>query len=142
MKAKWYRKTPIGMMLKSENTVIQLCLLGTQAEYAGGLDDARTLYRQAWEAARDDYEACVAAHYMARLQETPEQTLHWNQVALARAEMVDDERVQSFYPSLYVNLGRSHELLGNMTQAEEFYQRAAALGLDHDALGRGHSPPE
>jgi tetratricopeptide (TPR) repeat protein len=112
--------------------VLRLCVLGTQAEYAGRSDEAAELYRQAWRAARDDYEACLAAHYVARIQDSPELALHWNEIALARAESSQDERVIPFYPSLYVNLGRSYELLGHMRQAEEFYQRAAQLGLDHD----------
>ncbi len=60
---------------------------------------------QAWEAPTDDYEACVAAHYEARHQEGPQDALHWNQEALARAEVVGDDRVRSFYPSLYLNMG-------------------------------------
>ena len=115
------------------NPVIQLCMQGSQAEFAGRLDDARSLYRQAWETRRDDYEACVAAHYMARRQADPATALYWNQAALAHAEAVGDERVQSYFPSLYVNLGRSHEALGNFTKAEYYYKLAADLGLVHSA---------
>jgi len=119
--------------MDTENPVIAFCIRGTQAEYANHPEDARALYRQAWDAAQNDYEACVAAHYLARAQDSPEQALHWNQVALARAEACADERVSDFFPSLYVNLGRAHELLGHMEQAQAFYQRAAQLGLQHDA---------
>ena len=45
--------------------------------------------------------------------------------------MVNDERVKDFYPSLYLNMGRSHELLGNKLQAKEYYDAAAALGVPH-----------
>jgi tetratricopeptide (TPR) repeat protein len=117
--------------------VMRLCVFGTQAEYAGRSDEAAAFYRQAWRAARDDYEACLAAHYVARVQDSPELALHWNEIALARAESSRDERVIPFYPSLYVNLGRSYELLGHMRQAEEFYRLAAELGLDHDDLSLG-----
>jgi tetratricopeptide (TPR) repeat protein len=120
-----------------ESEVQRLCVLGTRAEYAGQPEEAAEYYRQAWRAARDDYEACLAAHYVARIQDSPEMTLHWNEIALARAESSRDERLQLFYPSLYVNLGRSYELLGHMRQAEEFYRRASQLGLDHDDLNLG-----
>jgi hypothetical protein len=50
---------------------------------------------------------------------------------LARAEAVGDERVWDFYPSLYVNLGRAHENLGNLAEARRYYQLAADLGLVH-----------
>ena len=116
-----------------ESETGRLCALGAQAEYAGCLADACNLYHQAWDAVRDDYDACVAAHYLARTQDDPAQALCWNEIALARAEAVDYERVQGFYPSLYVNLGRSHELLGHMEQARRYYQLAADLGLNHES---------
>lgn len=123
-----------------DNPVIRLCAEGTRAELARRTDDARRLYLEAWAAATDDYEACVAAHYLARFQDTPEETLRWNQEALARAENVGDERVRGFYPSLYVNLGSSHEALGNQREADHYYKLAAALGLhradDGDVPGR------
>lgn len=113
------------------NPVIQLCLAGTRAEFEGRLDAARSAYRQAWESAQDDFDACIAAHYVARLQSDPEVTLHWNQVALARAEAADAERVRRFYPSLYLNLGQSYEALGRRAEAEKYYALAAALGFKH-----------
>ena len=121
----------------SESEVLHLCVLGTQAEYAGRAQEAAEFYQKAWRVAKDDYEACLAAHYVARIQDNPELALHWNEIALARAESSRDERVIPFYPSLYVNLGRSYELLGHMQQAEEFYRRASQLGLDHDDLSLG-----
>lgn len=95
------------------------------------MDDARALYQQAWDLHADDYEACIAAHYMARFQDTPEETLNWNQIALKRANAVNDERVAEFYPSLYLNLGQSHEALGNLDEAKMYYDLAAELGVVH-----------
>lgn len=106
------------------NPVIKLCVEGMQAEAEGRNEDAHNLFMQAWEASTDDYEACVAAHYVARHQ-SPEDALHWNQVALARAEAVGDEKVQGFYPSLYLNLGHSYEVIGNLAEARRHYELAA-----------------
>jgi hypothetical protein len=116
-----------------DNPVIQLCLAGIRAEFEGRLDAARSAYRQAWDVVQDDYEACVAAHYVARLQPDPAVALYWNQVALARAEAVADERARSFYPSLYLNLGQSYAALGNETAAQQYYALAADLGFAHQA---------
>jgi tetratricopeptide (TPR) repeat protein len=113
------------------NPVIQLCIEGTRAEFEGRREDARVLYQQAWDSAGDDYEACIAAHYVARLQDSPEQTLHWNQIALQRADASDPERVREFYPSLYLNMGQSHEALGDQAEAKRYYSLAAALGVTH-----------
>lgn len=118
-------------MIDFENPVIKLCIEGTRAEYQGDLDRALSLYQQAWEAAQDDYEACVAAHYLARFQEEPTERLRWNQIALDKANAVADERVAEFYPSLYLNMGQSYEILGNQDEARRYYDLAAELGVDH-----------
>ena len=117
--------------MDTENPVVKLCIAGSRAEFEGRIDDARHLYRQAWDAATDDYEACIAAHYVARRQADPQETLRWNQEALARAGAINDDRVDAFYPSLYVNLGHAHEVLGNQIEAAHFYKLAADLGLVH-----------
>ncbi|MBI5935848.1 MAG: hypothetical protein HY867_19255 [Chloroflexi bacterium] len=119
--------------MDTTNPIIQLCLEGSRAEFERRLDDARRLYQQAWDAHSDDYEACIAAHYLARFQDSAEATLRWNQVALERADQVKGERVKEFYPSLYLCLGRSHEVLGNLPEAQKYYQLAAELGAVHQA---------
>ncbi|MEJ2600866.1 MAG: hypothetical protein P8Z00_21215 [Anaerolineales bacterium] len=52
--------------------------------------------------------------------------MHWNQEALQRAESLGDERIEAFYPSLYLNMGYSYEVLGDRDQAIRYYQLAAA----------------
>ena len=117
-----------------ENPVIKLCIAGTQAEFQGRQEDAVALYMQAWKTAKDDYEACIAAHYVARFQNDPAESLRWNQDALRHADAVGDERVNEFYPSLYLSVGRAHELLGNQDEAQKYYALAAALGMTHQDL--------
>jgi hypothetical protein len=109
-----------------DNPVVKLCAEGMQAEFAGRLDESGSLFIQAWQAAQDDFEACIAAHYLARRQVDFADNLHWNQVALARADAVADERVGQFYPSLYLNLGHSYEINGDPTEARRYYALAAA----------------
>ncbi|GAA0602772.1 hypothetical protein GCM10010174_18740 [Kutzneria viridogrisea] len=108
------------------NPVVLLCAQGMRAEAEGRAAEAEALFRQAWDAATDDYDACVAAHYLARHQKRPEDVLHWNQVCLDRADAVGDERVRGFYPSLHLNLAKAHEQLGAADLAHEHYRRAAA----------------
>ena len=117
--------------MDTQNPVIALCIAGSRAEFEGRQADAHALYAQAWEAATDDYEACIAAHYVARGATEPGEIFRWNRIALDRAEAVKDERVQPFYPSLYLNMGHAHELLGEQAEAEYFYALAAALGAVH-----------
>ncbi len=120
---------------------ITFCIKGTRAEFEGRNEDARKLFVQAWKAARDDYEACIAAHYIARYQDSPQETLRWNQEALSRADLVGDERVRDFYPSLYVNMGHSHEMLGNIAESKKYYKLAADLGLIHQSETDGPYTP-
>lgn len=119
--------------MDTTNPIIQLCIQGALAEFEHRVDDARALYRKAWELHADDYEACIAAHYVARFQDSPEESLYWNQVALDHANAVNDERVEEFYPSLYLNMGHSHEVLGDHEEAQRYYELAAELGAIHQS---------
>lgn len=120
-------------VINPDNPVIRLVLAGTRAEFQGQALEARRCYRQAWDSARDDYEACIAAHYLARFQDSPQETLRWNQEALRRAEADGSERVREFYPSLYLSLGSAYEQLGEETEARRYYGLAADLGFEHTA---------
>jgi tetratricopeptide (TPR) repeat protein len=115
------------MNMDPNNPVVKLCAEGMQAEGDGRFDDARALFEQAWAAGKDDFDACVAAHFVARRQETPEQMLEWNRIALERADAVGDERVVGFYPSLYLNMGYSFERLGDPDEARRYYAMGAGL---------------
>jgi tetratricopeptide (TPR) repeat protein len=118
----------LAASMELDNPVIKLCIEGTQAEFKGQIDEACSLYRQAWEAVQDDFDACVAAHYVARHQDDPEEKLYWNQVSLDKANAVADRRVQEFYPSLFLNMGHSYELLGRADEARRYYDLAAEHG--------------
>jgi tetratricopeptide (TPR) repeat protein len=107
------------------NPIVKLCAAGMAAEGAGQREEALALFERAWETSSDDYEACIAAHYIARHQSTAEAELEWNEEALRCAESVADERVRGFYPSLYLNFAHSLEKVGRTAEAREYYERAA-----------------
>lgn len=94
------------------------------AEGEGRPDDARRLFIDAWESAATDYEASIAAHYVARYQENPHDVLYWNRLAVERADRVTDESVREFYPSLYLNLAHSYEQTGERAEALRYYNLA------------------
>ncbi|WP_327167255.1 hypothetical protein [Streptomyces subrutilus] len=112
-------------MTDPENVVVRLCVRGMQAETEGRDTRARELFLRAWEAAEDDYAACIAAHYLARHQPTPQETLHWNQECLNRADRVGDGRVRGFYASLHGNMARAHRDLGRIDRARDHFESAA-----------------
>ena len=122
-------KSDMTMEIDVNNPVVKLCAEGIQAEMSGRTTDAIRLCTQAWDSRKNDYDSCIAAHYLARYQETAEERLLWNQRALDFATTVDDDSVSGFYPSLYLNLGKSHEDLNNRAEAVRCYQLASS-GLD------------
>ena len=101
-----------------------LCAAGMEAE--GDPAAAHALFVQAWEARRDAYDACIAAHYLARHQPSPSLELHWNRVAVEEARRVEDGRAEPLLASLYLNLADSIRRAGDP-------ERSAAVAVLADA---------
>ena len=87
------------MTIDPRNPVVALCAAGMAIE--GDAVAAMALFEQAWAARTDDYDASIAAHFLARHQATTEQRVHWNALAVAHAEAVPDGRADEFMASLY-----------------------------------------
>lgn len=115
----------------STNPVVALCAAGMAVE--GDPDAARRLFEQAWDSRQDDYDASIAAHFLARQQLTPEARLHWNAVAVQHAASVTDGRTREFHASLFLNLADSHFVVG---------ERAAALTALDAARTHARALPE
>jgi uncharacterized protein (DUF2336 family) len=62
-----------------------LCIRGMEAEGRGAPARARELFQQAWDQHTTTTKAAMAAHYLARHQDTGDETLRWNQRALEAA---------------------------------------------------------
>jgi hypothetical protein len=122
------------MTLDLDNPVIRLLSEGAPIE-ATRPDAARELYQRAWDAASEAYEECMAAHYVARIQDSAEDRFRWNALALERGLDVADGRATGFLPSLYLNMGRSFEDLGRVEEARDAYGAAREClgGLPVDA---------
>ena len=78
--------------MDTDNPVVRRCVAGIEAEVTGPPGAAGALYEQAWATATDDYEACIAAHYLARHTGSVAEELAWNEIALDRALAVPDDR--------------------------------------------------
>jgi hypothetical protein len=108
-----------------ENPVMQLCAAGMQVD--GEPEKALALFEQAWAVRRDDFDASVAAHFVARHQATPQATLEWNERALQHADALTDDRAATLLPSLCLNLAESYRLDARPHEAEELAQRGLQL---------------
>ena len=113
------------MPIDLNNPVVALCAAGMAAE--GTPAEARAFFERAWAARRDDYDACIAAHYLARHQPNAEETLDWNARAVGHAIAVTDDRASELLPSLYLNLADSLATLGRTAEASLAYGAAIAL---------------
>ena len=112
--------------MDASNPIAKLCAEGMKAEMECKPEEARQLFLQAWEQSKDDFDACIAAHYVARHRKSPQEILRWNQESLDRADAVNDERVQGLYLSLYLNMGKAHEDLPNQEETRKYYELAAS----------------
>jgi hypothetical protein len=121
-----------------ENPVNALCILGMEAEGRGDPESARELFTRAWESRTNHIEAAIAAHYVARHQDSDAATLAWNRRALDEALAGDHASVSGFLPSLHLNLGKGYEDVGDIAAAREHYLLAerSAAALDDDGYGR------
>ena len=102
-------------MIDGDSVVARLCAAGMALD--GDAVAAGALFRQAWDVRRDDYEASIAAHFLARHQPSLNDSLYWNRVAAEHAEAVTDERAKPLLASLYLNLADSYLALGHAEKA-------------------------
>ena len=110
--------------MDKNNQIIKLVQEGMKVEKEGKIDLTQKIFMKAWNAASNDHEKCIAAHFVARNQDNPEETLRWNLEALVRAEKASSEEIKSYYPSLYLCIGISYENLKNYTDAKKYYELA------------------
>ena len=120
-----------------ENLVVRSCVAGMAAEGDGNTAEAARLFGEAWAAASYPFERFTAAHFLARHQSTMSDKLHWDQVALTQALSIDGDFVNGTLPSLYLNIGKCYEDLGNFTLAKENYLKGEAhiRFLENDGYG-------
>ena len=111
-------------MIDGDSLVARLCAAGMAID--GDAAAAGALFQQAWDARRDDYEASIAAHFLARHQPSLTDALYWNRIAAERAEAVTDERAKPLLASLYLNLADSYLAVGQSVQASSVVEQGVA----------------
>jgi len=112
----------MGVKFDPNNTVIKLCMSGMSLEDSGKIENAIMMFQKAWQAAADDYERFIAAYHFARQQKNITDKLKWLETSLQCALNINDENVESAYPTLYLNIAKCYEELGDLDQAKKYYE--------------------
>ena len=123
------------MVFDPNNPIVKLCIEGMNLEDKGEPAEAAKVFLRAWNEASNDFEKFIAAHYVARHQENVADKLKWSETALQSALKINDENVTSAYPSLYANIARSYEELGDVDNANKNYQLSRSFS--HNPSDKG-----
>jgi rifampin ADP-ribosylating transferase len=114
------------MEFSPSNHVVKLCLQGMELENSGQPAEARQVFLNAWDAAANDSERFIAAHYVARHQESVAGRVEWLETGLRLASTLDNESVTSAFPPLHAKLAEGYETLGFPGRAAEHRALAAS----------------
>ena len=115
------------MEFNPNNNVIKLCLQGMGMEEKGKPEEARKLFFQAWNEATFDFEKFISAHYVARYQIKVSEKLKWLETALQFALKINNDTVNSALPSLYSNIARCYDDMGDPDKAKKNYKLATSI---------------
>lgn len=115
------------MEFNPNNNVIKLCIQGMGKEEKGKPEEASKLFLQAWNEATNDFEKFLAAYYVARHQENTSNKLKWLETALQFALKINDDAVRSAFPSLYSNIAKCYEDLGDDDNAKKNHELASSF---------------
>ena len=107
-----------------QNEIVILCSEGMTMEGEGKSAGALALFETAWATASNDFEKSIAAHYVARHQPDTEGKLEWDLIALQHALSCDDTSINQGLASLYLNVAKCYEDLGQQEEAIKNYQLA------------------
>jgi rifampin ADP-ribosylating transferase len=115
------------MEFSPNNPVVQLCIRGMAMEEKGDSEEASGIFIQAWNEAADDFEKFLAAHFVARHQNSIPEKLKWLETGLRLALKINDDAVNPAFPVLYSTIAQCYEDLGDTDNAKKNSALAASF---------------
>lgn len=123
------------MEFDPRNDVIKLCVQGMSAEEQGGREEANRLFLRAWNESANDLEKFLSAYFVALRQKDIADKLTWLETALGFALKINDEAVRPAFPTLYSDIAKCYEELGDHDNAKRNYELAASFTEEPDDKG-------
>jgi rifampin ADP-ribosylating transferase len=115
------------MEFNPNNNIIKLCFKGMDFEEKNRPEEASRIFLQAWNEATNDFEKFIAAHYVTRHQKSVPDKLKWVEATLQLALKINNDYVKGIFPSLYSNIAKCYEELGDLDNAKENYELATSF---------------
>ncbi len=106
------------MEFNPNNNIVKLCLQGMDLEGKSKPEEAGRIFLQAWNEATNDFEKFLASHYIARHQKNVSDKLKWLDTGLQLALKINDDYFKGIFPSLYSNIAKCYEELGDPDNAK------------------------
>lgn len=125
------------MRFDSTNKIVRLCVQGMEQERLNNRVAAKAFYENAWTNAVSLTKKYIVAHNLARRQVIPLEKLYWNQQVLNIAIGAEEEEAKESLSSLYLNLAKDHEDMGDPEKVNELYQKALSYLTNLPADGYG-----
>ena len=107
------------MEFNPNNHVIKLCVQGLDLEGEDKPIEASRVFVQAWNGATNDFEKFIAAYFVARHQKNDSEKLQWLETSLQFALKINNNTVNGAFPSLYSNIAKCYENLGDPGNAKK-----------------------
>ena len=92
------------------------------SEGLGQTEKAKLLFEQAWTEAIRILKNSQPLILLPAIRTDTNGKLKWDETALEMALKIDQESMKASYPSLYLNIGKCHEDLKVISQAEKLLQ--------------------
>lgn len=115
------------MEFNPNNHIVKLCIQGMDMEEKSKPEDASRLFLQAWDEATNNFEKYTAAFYVARHQKNIFDKLKWLETTLQFALRINDDSVKGAFSSLYLNIAKCYEDLGDPENAKKNNDLAVSL---------------
>lgn len=115
------------MEFSPHNNVVRLCLQGMESEAKNHPEEAKKIFRQAWDEAENDFEKFIAAHYITRHQQNAADKLQWIETSLQLALKIDSDYARGNLSSLYLKKAQCYEESGDTENAKKNYESAESF---------------